>query len=232
MNYTMLYRYPWNQSFWQLDYSRGGPLIFGNLNENSLDETRGIGLAGGSYANFRMPFGVNTPGGRMIAYAKLDGSPLDFGDTLGTGIPDGSFTTGVVQDLNYLPSPPPGIILPASASPGETLTAYNDWANVVLRTLAAGGAGGAIPRIPTNELTLSAKDWIAQNFPIPGGNPCYANCDGSTLAPVLNVNDFTCFVNKYAASDPYANCDGSTIAPVLNVNDFTCFLNQYAAGCP
>jgi hypothetical protein len=23
-------------------------------------------------------------------------------------------------------------------------------------------------------------------------NPCYANCDGSTVAPILNVNDFTC----------------------------------------
>ena len=30
----------------------------------------------------------------------------------------------------------------------------------------------------------------------------------------------------------YANCDGSTIAPILNVNDFSCFLNVYAAGCP
>ena len=29
----------------------------------------------------------------------------------------------------------------------------------------------------------------------------------------------------------YANCDQSTIPPVLNVNDFTCFINQYAAGC-
>ena len=60
---------------------------------------------------------------------------------------------------------------------------------------------------------------------------CYANCDGSTTAPILNVNDFTCFLNRYAAADSYANCDGSTTAPVLNVNDFTCFLNRYAAGC-
>ena len=65
-----------------------------------------------------------------------------------------------------------------------------------------------------------------------GGSACYANCDGSSLTPVLNVNDFTCFMNRYAAGDPYANCDASTIAPVLNVNDFTCFLNRYAAGCP
>jgi hypothetical protein len=61
---------------------------------------------------------------------------------------------------------------------------------------------------------------------------CYANCDQSTLAPVLNVNDFTCFLNKFAANDLFANCDRSTIAPVLNVNDFTCFLNKFAAGCP
>lgn len=61
---------------------------------------------------------------------------------------------------------------------------------------------------------------------------CYANCDCSTSFPILNVNDFTCFLNKYAAGDPYANCDGSTLAPVLNVNDFSCFLNKFAAGCP
>lgn len=61
---------------------------------------------------------------------------------------------------------------------------------------------------------------------------CYANCDGSTAAPVLNVNDFTCYLNRFAAGEPYANCDGSAAAPVLNVNDFTCFLNQYAQSCP
>ena len=66
----------------------------------------------------------------------------------------------------------------------------------------------------------------------PGSTPCYANCDASTLSPVLNVNDFSCFLNRYAAGNPAANCDGSTIAPVLNVNDFTCFINKYAAGCP
>ena len=29
----------------------------------------------------------------------------------------------------------------------------------------------------------------------------------------------------------YANCDNSTTAPVLNVLDFSCFLNRFAAGC-
>jgi len=58
---------------------------------------------------------------------------------------------------------------------------------------------------------------------------CPANCDGSTTAPVLNVNDFLCFQNKFASGDCYANCDGSSVAPVLNVNDFLCYLNLYAA---
>ena len=61
---------------------------------------------------------------------------------------------------------------------------------------------------------------------------CYPNCDASTAIPVLNVNDFTCFLKKYAAGDAYANCDGSTTPPVLNVNDFICFQQKYAAGCP
>jgi len=37
---------------------------------------------------------------------------------------------------------------------------------------------------------------------------------------------------KYAAGNPYANCDASTNTPVLNVQDFSCFLQKYAAGCP
>ena len=61
--------------------------------------------------------------------------------------------------------------------------------------------------------------------------PCYANCDGSTVPPILNVSDFICFQTKYAANDPYANCDGSTTVPILNVSDFICFQSQYAAGC-
>src|SRR5690606_38427837 len=69
---------------------------------------------------------------------------------------------------------------------------------------------------------------------------CYANCDHSTADPVLNVDDFTCFINAFASAQSqsheeqvghYANCDGSTVAPALNVDDFTCFLNAFAGGC-
>jgi hypothetical protein len=64
-----------------------------------------------------------------------------------------------------------------------------------------------------------------------GPSPCYANCDGSTAQPLLNVQDFGCFLNRFAAGDSYANCDGSTTPPTLTVQDFGCFLNAFAAGC-
>jgi hypothetical protein len=70
---------------------------------------------------------------------------------------------------------------------------------------------------------------------------CYANCDHSTTPPILNVEDFTCFINEFAAASSltpaqqivhYANCDHSTTQPVLNVEDFICFINEFAQGCP
>jgi V8-like Glu-specific endopeptidase len=61
---------------------------------------------------------------------------------------------------------------------------------------------------------------------------CYPNCDGSTIAPILNIADFSCFLQKFAAGDIYANCDNSSVPPVLNIADFSCFLQRFAAGCP
>lgn len=85
--------------------------------------------------------------------------------------------------------------------------------------------------------------YIGGDFLMAGGSPswfiapwtlcaCYANCDESSVAPVLNISDFICFQTRFAAGESYANCDGSTVAPVLNVSDFICFLQRYAAGCP
>jgi hypothetical protein len=88
--------------------------------------------------------------------------------------------------------------------------------------------------IATDE-TGSIVEAAVDDFSVTGldcTTPCYANCDQSSTAPILNVVDFTCFLNRFAAGDAYANCDGSTTAPTLNVLDFTCFLNAFAAGCP
>jgi hypothetical protein len=58
-----------------------------------------------------------------------------------------------------------------------------------------------------------------------------ANCDESTVAPVLNGQDFLCFMTKFTSGDATANCDGSTVAPVLNAQDFVCFQDAFTRGC-
>jgi len=86
--------------------------------------------------------------------------------------------------------------------------------------------------ITTMDAVYGCRQNLLDVIALPDPGVCYPNCDDSTVAPVLNVLDFTCFLNAFAAGDPYANCDGSTTAPILNVLDFECFLNRFAAGCP
>jgi hypothetical protein len=96
---------------------------------------------------------------------------------------------------------------------------------------ASGGANATDYALTTGAAVFTNN--ARATFTVSGGPaPCYANCDGSTGTPVLNVNDFICFQNTFAAGDSYANCDGSTGTPMLNVNDFICFQNKFAAGCP
>jgi hypothetical protein len=102
--------------------------------------------------------------------------------------------------------------------------------------LAAGATAAALG-VFNNELVVggsftatsrgASRYWARLGCPA-----CYPNCDSSTTPPILNVADFSCFLNRFAAGESYANCDGSTIPPVLNVADFSCFLNAFAAGCP
>jgi hypothetical protein len=96
-------------------------------------------------------------------------------------------------------------------------------------TFSLGGTTGqpdAGPSMSGGTFTLSGGFWAA------GAPACYVNCDASTTPPVLNINDFLCFLNRYAAGDVYANCDGSTTPPIMNVLDFICFQSRFAAGCP
>jgi len=94
-------------------------------------------------------------------------------------------------------------------------------------------AAVGVPRIQCIDLysQMAGFRWDDLSLlPVVGAN-CYANCDASKVAPCLNVNDFICFNNLYAASSTKANCDASTIPPTLNVNDFICFNNLYASSC-
>lgn len=87
-------------------------------------------------------------------------------------------------------------------------------------------------RIGTDIIGGSPAPTFNMAFTLAGSFACYPNCDASTVAPALNVNDFVCYLNRFASGDPFANCDASTTAPALNVLDFYCFLNSFAAGCP
>lgn len=95
-----------------------------------------------------------------------------------------------------------------------------------------GNAASYEVRFDASDASMSMDRIAVDTFASPNAPTCYANCDGSTVAPALNVNDFVCFLTKYAAGESYANCDGSSVQPVLNVNDFVCFQTRFAQGCP
>jgi hypothetical protein len=128
MNYILSVPLDFSRSFWKMDYSRAQLDI---LNENSLDETRGIRQATlpvPFLANVKMPFAFNdpsSPDGRTIVFAQLNGSPIDWD---WDGDPN---DTAAVADLNYL-----GYLSPyyagffGSPSPGEEMQGYNDWAKL------------------------------------------------------------------------------------------------------
>jgi hypothetical protein len=125
---------------------------------------------------------------------------------------------------------------PVYADPADTTTEM-EWTTVDAGGGRLGGGGflldGTVGQAEPGEmsdgpLSLAGGFWVTLH----AGPACYANCDQSTAAPVLNVLDFNCFLNRFATGDPYGNCDGSTMAPALNILDFSCFLNRFAAGCP
>lgn len=100
---------------------------------------------------------------------------------------------------------------------------------------------GAVEAITGDGRVIVGWGWIGTGW-LDGFRAefCYANCDQSTVAPFLNVDDFTCFINRFSEAMmlPHekqvyhdANCDRSTTPPVLNVEDFTCFINKFAQGC-
>jgi hypothetical protein len=97
-------------------------------------------------------------------------------------------------------------------------------AMLVINPVGAGDAGSydALVSNPCGT-TLSAAATLTI------GSGCYANCDQSTMQPLLNVNDFVCFQAAFASASPYADCNHDN---ALNVNDFVCFQSAFAQGCP
>lgn len=105
------------------------------------------------------------------------------------------------------------------------VTGANGW--TLMQATGVSADGAAIVGIGINP-SGETEAWLAR---LPVSGPCYANCDGSSVPPILNAQDFFCFMNLFAVADSTANCDHSTAPPTLNVIDFMCFINAFAAGC-
>jgi hypothetical protein len=180
--------------------------------------------------------------------------------------PGAGISTSATDNTNVYRLPAGAHIGPASAFRADGL-AYRDFGPMlpafmgnwypgsegyfgrrVVNTLGQAHYGWAAMHVTTGypqyvpQFVLTAFAYESRpNVGIEAGAFCYANCDNSTMQPILNVEDFTCFMDSFAqaAALPheqqvvhYANCDQSTTAPVLNVEDFMCFISQFAAGCP
>lgn len=122
MNYTWSTPMPWQVpppgsgvgGGWRLDYSIAR---LPDLDESDLDESNGLGVPAGLWPIVAVPFTDGTPG--IVDYARLEaGTPVDWDlDGLAT-------SHSVAMDVNLLPSSSP-------PSPGEQLTGFNDWSNLV-----------------------------------------------------------------------------------------------------
>ncbi len=168
---------------------------------------------------------------------------------------DGSITVGVPPlQVNFaVPVNRVGMFLSGSLSTTYTLRVYS--ATGLLETLTRPGITTPSTITPPStyiylgiersERIVRCEVSARRPFPGPGQSnffvddvqfepwprPCYANCDGSTIAPVLTANDFQCFINAFVNQQPYANCDGSTFPPAFTANDFQCYINRFAGGC-
>ncbi len=54
---------------------------------------------------------------------------------------------------------------------------------------------------------------------------------GSLLSGLNGLSSTISIVYMPTTAPCYVNCDNSTANPILNANDFQCFLNKFAAGC-
>jgi hypothetical protein len=172
--------------------------------------------------------------------ARWNGSSWSaLGPGVGSGVNDLVWALTVFDDGRGPALYVGGEFADAGGSPAANIARWNGhaWSPV------GAGVDGAVQAFATLSTAAGPELYVGGWFLSAGGasSPylarwvgcatCYANCDQSTVPPILNINDFACFANRFAAQSPDANCDGSTTPPTLNVNDFQCFVNRFAAGC-
>jgi len=213
---------------------------------NQILTTTGNTMVGAAIAQaLRASTGPDASGGHLPVYLDLrvparvaSVATIDFGSVVHSTVAQmplvvsnggdvARWNAAGIASLSYSLSGSAGITVPAGSFvapagvPGNSHT-------IMISTASLGPVNGTVT------ITSSDPDQPQRVVQVTGEiiAGCYPNCDNSTIPPVLNVNDFFCFLNRYAQGDSYANCDNSTIPPVLNISDFLCFVNVYAGGCP
>jgi hypothetical protein len=206
MNYLLNRRSSWSDTLWTLDYSRAE---LPTLNETQLDEVQGI-PSGGEYDHVQMPFGTSVldPEGneiRRVQYVQLDGSPVDFG-AVGSVFPDGQFTSGAWQDLNYH-----GSEFPISgANLGQVLTGTDDWDvlsyPVPITTDSRFALAGPSEDEITEELMLAIE-----GMPLPLG-VCPADATGDHA---VNIDDLLAVISDWGPCAAWPTACNGDVAPVV-----------------
>jgi hypothetical protein len=193
MNYLLAYRIVggFNELFWRLDYSRAD---FATLNELHLNETSSIGQA--EYSSFKMPYHDN---GTQPCAGQAELSLAEF-VTYDFDLDCDKTDTDIPVDLNYFS----GSNFPdcQNATPGQPLSAWNDWENITLRVADNGQSFAGAPS-PT-ELTKQQRENLHGYFPFPLDRRGDANCDG-----VVNHSDIQPFIVAQISPTEYA----TTYAP-------------------
>jgi hypothetical protein len=91
----------------------------------------------------------------------------------------------------------------AQGAAGSTSSAFPKYGHInFIHTAAATGPATVTIRITRPFTSPGDLSQHVDNVTFTGTGgpvPCYANCDGSTTEPILNVADFTCFLSKFAA---------------------------------
>jgi hypothetical protein len=213
----------WTGAGWQTNVGQGFP----DDDVYALCTFRGRLVAGG--------FFTNAGNNHIAAFAGDTWQPL------GSGL-NGNVRALCVFDPDG-PGPMPDLLIAGgtfSTAGGQPASNIAAWDGTSWTALGAGTTNMVRAlTVWNNQLVVGGTFYYAGGLTSPGMAlwgcplvlPCYPNCDNSTQQPILNINDFTCFLNRFVASDPAANCDGSTQLPTLNILDFVCFLNRFAAGC-
>ena len=252
---------PGHTSSWAQGVSADGTVVVGRsliwpggaLSSEGFRWTQATGMVGLGFLS-----GQN----RSVATAVSADGRVIGGGSYTSGVPGGQVVRwapgGGIEPLGALPGTTSGCDCSAVSGDGSVVVGHCYLSGGATQAFlwTAGGGMRSLADVLTSDYGMNLAGWqlttaftisadgraIAGSGRFMGGAsqaylavlpaPCYPNCDASTAPPILNINDFVCFQQKFAAGDSYANCDNSTAAPVLNVNDFTCFLNKFAGGCP